>query len=84
MDAPLTQREFDLWREGDDTFKHVMRGFINTQTALNLSVQGRLSTVEAEQEECKEFTNRRATWISGVVAAIIGSVGAWLATIFSK
>ena len=74
MDAPLTQREFDTWRAGDETFKRELRMFISTQTAINLDIEGRVSTLAAKQDDCEALTNRRATWVSTVVSALIGAL----------
>ncbi len=43
----LTQREFDSWRQGDTEFKQQMREYIETQSALNLSTERRLTLIEA-------------------------------------
>ena len=84
METPLSQREFDTWREGDETYKHVMQNFVNTQSAFNLKIVDRVSAVEAKQEDCESSLGRRSGLISGVVAAIVGAIGAWLATVFTS
>lgn len=70
----LEQREFDTWRRADDQFKQDMRRYLETQTAMNLDIEGRLSTVEADAKEASEGHGRRTTWISAVVSAIIGGL----------
>ena len=84
MDTPLTQREFDTWRQEDHAFKSELRGFMTTQTTINLDVEGRVSTVEAKQEDCEETTNRRATWVSAVVSAVIGALATAVGWVFAK
>lgn len=66
----LEQREFDTWREGDAEFKQQMLEHIKAQTELNLSVQGRLTTVENEQGK----SGRRTTWVSSTISAIIAAI----------
>lgn len=77
MSEPLTQREFELWREGDAEFKQQLLAHVQEQVKLNISVAQRLSTVEAKQEECENSVSRRTTWISSLVAAAVGGVVAW-------
>lgn len=79
MDAPLSQREFDTWRGEHDKKIDVLVGFIKDQTAINLDVEGRVSDVEARQAECAESVSRRTTWISAVVAAVVGGITGWSA-----
>ena len=79
---PLSQREFDTWREDDRAFKDDMRAFMESQTRLNLDYEGRLSTVEAKQDDCESTINRRSGMIAGLVAAVIGGFGTWLAAKF--
>lgn len=77
MDA-LSQREFDTWREGDAEFKARVLGHLETQHELNLRMEGRISTVEAQQEKCAESVSRRTTWISAIVASVSGTIVGWL------
>lgn len=84
MDTLLSQREFDTWREEDRAFKADMRSFIEIQTRMNLDIEGRLSTVQAKQNECESSTNRRATWVSAVVSALIGALATAFGWIFAR
>ena len=84
MDALLTQREFDSWRQEDHTFKQEIRAFITTQTAINLDIEGRVSTIHTKQDECEQTTNRRATWVSTIVSAAIGAVVTIVGWFFTK
>ncbi len=71
MDALLTQREFDTWRESDNEFKGEMRAFIAAQVALNLSTEKRVATVETRLENGE----RRVAIITGLISSIGGAVG---------
>jgi hypothetical protein len=67
----LSQREFDLWREGDNEFKGEMRAFIAAQIKLNLGSEKRLTKLE----EKSDSGERRAAIITGLVSSIVGAVG---------
>ena len=79
MDAPLSQREFDTWRESDTTFKEDIRQFMQLQTDINLNMEGRMSSVEGNYEQLEQRAITRIGLISSFIAAVIGSVGGWLA-----
>lgn len=74
MDATLTQREFDTWREGDSEFKQQLVAHMAQQTRLNLLVEGRITAVEIQVRECSEGATRRTVWLSSLVSAIAGAV----------
>lgn len=68
--TPLSQHEFDLWREGDTTFKTAILKHIETQVELNRESEGRLVALETNQLRAGTL----ASWISAVIAAIVGSL----------
>ena len=72
----LTQREFDTWREEDAAFKIELRSHIAAQALVNLDVEGRVSTIEANVVKAEMSGSRRTTWLSAIVSAIVsGLVG---------
>lgn len=73
MEAPLTQREFDLWREADSVFKSEMRTFIGAQVGLNLAAEHRFTAVEERQASGE----RKVIAITTIVSSVIGAVGGW-------
>lgn len=80
--TPLTQREFDTWRETDEQFKNQMLGFCRTQTELNLRIEGRMSTIESKQEDTDATIKRRTgliTALASAIATIATAFGAWFA-----
>ena len=74
METPLSQREFDSWRQDDDVFKQRIEGFLTAQTEINLDNSAAISTLRAKQEECQEHVARRTTWVSALVSAIVGGI----------
>ena len=79
MNGALTQREFDTWRESDAELKRQIISHMEKQTEINLNVEGRLTVVEVEQKDCRAKVSRRSTFISGIVAAIVGSITTYFA-----
>lgn len=79
MDAPLSQREFDTWREGDETFKSEIRQFISRQTVINLDVEGRLTGVLHEHGHRERQTVIRAGFLSSIIGAIVGALTGFFA-----
>ena len=72
----LTQREFDTWRQGDDAFKQQVLTHLQQQASVNLDVEGRVSTMEANVAKVEASGSRRTTWLSAIVSAIVsGLVG---------
>jgi len=82
--AALDKQTFDVWRETDDAFKNEMRQHIMAQHTINLDVEGRLATVQATQADYDKTVTKRTTWLSGVVAAVIGAVAGACATAFGR
>ena len=78
----LTTREFDTWREVHDPKIDRILDFVEVQHALNIRSEQRLTTLEAQQEEAVETLARRTTWISSVVAAIVGGFVGWFSGIW--
>lgn len=77
-EAALSQREFDTWREGDTAFKEEIRGLLVSHAALHLTTEGRLATVEANQDKCRSKAVSTTTWLSALVSAIVGgAIGLW-------
>ena len=72
----LTQREFDSWRSDDQKLKERILDHIETQSQLNLEMEGRMSKVEAGDEK-----NKRVSWTSLAIAVITG-VATVLAALF--
>lgn len=80
MSGPaLSQREFDTWREADNQFKQEIRDLLVNHASLHLSTENRLATVEANQQKCKTQAVNRVTWVSALVASIVGGLFGWLA-----
>jgi hypothetical protein len=75
MDAPLSQREFDTWREADNTFKGEMRDFIAAQVHLNLGSENRLTKVEEKQASSERKVIAITTVVSAAVGALMGFFG---------
>lgn len=74
MAIPLSQREFDTWRESDTAFKEQMLAHITQQTATNFDVERRVSTLQAYQDRSNTRTGVISTLVSSVVAAIVGAI----------
>lgn len=70
MNEPLTQREFDTWRETDSLFKQQMLAHISNQTETNFGVERRVSMLEAH----KDKSNTRVSVISSLVSAVVGGI----------
>lgn len=64
-EPPLTQREFDAWREGDAEFKRRVLDHIEKQHDRNIEVESRLTAVEGGEQR-----NKRVS-VGSVVAAIV-------------
>jgi ferric-dicitrate binding protein FerR (iron transport regulator) len=79
MDAALTQREFDTWREGDEAFKQEMRQLMMLHADLHRKVEGRISTLEANHKKQTTQAVNRTTWVSAIVSAIVGGLFGWVA-----
>jgi hypothetical protein len=79
MDAALTQREFDTWREGDEAFKQEMRQLMFAHADLHRETEGRLSVLETNQKKQTTQTVNRTTWVSAIVSAIVGGLFGWVA-----
>ena len=75
----LEQREFDLWREHHDRKVDRILDHLEAQGTITLDVEGRLSTVEVNQEHSASGLAKRTTYISSIVAAIVGGAAAWFA-----
>ena len=73
-DQALSQREFDSWKELDGEFKQRMRTHIQQQANSNIRLHERLATVEAKQDEYAGASNRKVTWISSIISALVGGI----------
>lgn len=71
---PLSQREFDTWRADDAVLKRQILTHMQLQSAMNLDVERRLTSVEMKQEDCAKAVSVRTTWVSSVVSAIVGGI----------
>ena len=74
MEKALSQREFDTWRATDTAFKAQMLAHMTVQSEINLDVEGRLSAVQASQDDCENTVKRRTTWIASLVSAVVGGI----------
>ncbi len=74
MDTPLSQREFDTWRESDNTFKGEMRDFIAVQVGLNLAAEHRFTKVEEKQASSERKVIAITTVISSAIGALMGFI----------
>lgn len=72
----LDQQTFNVWREADDQFKDEIRQHIRAQQTINLDFEGRISTVAESQRTAGEQMNKRVTWLSAVISAIVGALTA--------
>lgn len=74
VDNPLSQREFDTWRDADDTFKAEMRQFCAFQMNTNLTNEHRLTDVEASQKS----NDRKVIAMTTVISSAVTSALAYL------
>jgi hypothetical protein len=74
METPLSQREFDIWCRSDKTFKERIDTYMTVQTEINLNNSAVIATLQARQEECQDQMDRRTTWVSAVISAIVGGI----------
>ncbi len=63
----LTQREFDLWREGDKEFKALALQHFEKVGVVAIVTERRIVSLETNQLNAGKL----ATWLSGVVATIV-------------
>ena len=70
---PLSQREFDTWRETDTAFKEQMLAHITQQTAVNFDVERRVTTLQTHQDRSNTRVSIISTLVSSVVAAVVGA-----------
>ena len=80
MEAPLSQREFDTWREEDTAFKVEMRSFMAIQNDVNLDVERRVTSVETNYQRLEQRAITRTGIVSSIVAAVIGALGGLFAS----
>ncbi len=79
MSGPaLSQQTFDVWREGDEMFKQEMRVLLRDHQILHRETGERLAALETNQEKCQNQSINRTTWVSALVAAIIGGLASWV------
>jgi hypothetical protein len=71
---PLSQREFDTWRESDEAFKREMRDHILVQTTTNLAVEGRVTSLETHREHAIIGIGIFSSIISTIVGSIAGFI----------
>lgn len=79
MSEPLSREAFDLWRHEHDKKIDITVGFITAQTPINLATAERVAKLEAHQKEYTAKMIHRSTWISSIVAAIVGGLTGWFA-----
>ncbi len=71
MHEPLTQREFDTWRESDRAFKEQVLSHMEYQETTNRDTARRVTSLEIKDSERSVF---RVGFISSVISAIVGGV----------
>lgn len=71
MEEPLTQREFDLWREADNQFKVRLEAFIDKQVEINEDAKVRLKALEVANDRSVMRTGLVATVVSGIGGTVI-------------
>lgn len=76
-ESPLTQREFDVWREGDNAFKARLEQHLIAQQQVNTDTEARLKVLEDQHERA----NTRTGYIAAIVAGFAGTI---VHTIFHK
>jgi hypothetical protein len=73
---PLSQREFDLWREADEEFKRAVLKHVEAQVALNLASEQRLTKLETHREHAiislGIFTSLVAAIVGGMAGLFFG------------
>lgn len=72
METPLTQREFDLWRESDEAFKRRLEEHMTTQAVINLDTAVRVKALEVNQENAGRLSAKLSTVVAAAVSALIG------------
>lgn len=72
---PLTQREFDLWRDGHDHKIDRLVKHIDTQESLNLRTEGRIATLEAGESKNKRLSI--GSVVTAITTAVIAALSAW-------
>lgn len=79
MSDPLSQFEFNLWREGDTAFKRQMLDHIASQQTLNAILDRRMTTAEVNLATMDANRNSdrasMAKWATVIAAAISAAVG---------
>lgn len=76
-ETPLSQREFDTWREDDREFKGEMRQFVAAQVSVNLTNERRISTIEEKQKS----NDRKVVALTTVISSAVTSA---LAYVFNR
>lgn len=74
MAEPLSQREFDLWREGHDDRMERLLDYMDSQVTLNRSNEGRIVALETNQAAAGKLSARLSGAVGAVVAALISGV----------
>jgi len=72
---PLTQREFEYWRDGHDRKIDRLVHHIDMQESLNLRVESRVSVLEAGESKNKRITI--GTVVTVITTAIVAALSAW-------
>jgi hypothetical protein len=80
MEQPLSQREFDLWREADNDFKQQVLTHVQGQIALNLQSEGRMKAIEIRQDS----SERRATLVATGFSTVMAALAALFGTLFAR
>ena len=68
---PLTQREFDIWRESDTEFKQRLETHLIAQETLNRDSEARLRVIEHDHDRMMTKSGWIATIISGFTGTIV-------------
>jgi len=69
---PLSQREFDLWREADEDFKRQMLEHVKGQGVVNLAMEKRVTTLETHREHAIISLGIFTSFVSAIVGGMAG------------
>ncbi len=71
---PLYREVFDIWRQDLDKKIDFLVESQRYQNGHNVSVERRLSIIETQVASQSETVNKRTTWMSAVVSAVVGGL----------
>ena len=71
---PLYREVFDIWRGDLDKKIDFLVESQRYQNSHNISIERRLSIIETHSTDRTETVNKRTTWMSAVVSAVVGGL----------